>query len=99
MSIKERWKARSPKIFRRIYKWASGVAAVAVAVQTAMVGAGATIPHWWEVAFPYLVGLSAGMAAVAKLTREDGDNDNLRVNETPENVTHPAGRVNKSANL
>jgi hypothetical protein len=35
-----------------------------------MTAAAATPPEWWIKIYPYLVGAAAGMAAVAKLTRE-----------------------------
>lgn len=74
-TIKERWTAKSPKIFRRICNICVGISTVAVAIQTALVAAGAATPAWWTDVFPYLVGIPAGMAAVAKLTKEDKDNE------------------------
>lgn len=75
-SIKDRWQATSPLIFRRICNICVGISTVAVAVQTALVAAGANTPQWWTDLFPYLVGIPAGMAAVAKLTKEDKSNEN-----------------------
>ena len=74
-SIRDRWTAKSPKIFRRICNICVGISTVAVAIQTALVAAGAATPAWWTDVFPYLVGIPAGMAAVAKLTKEDKDNE------------------------
>jgi hypothetical protein len=63
-------------VFRRVIEVSAAVSGVAVAIQGAMMAAGALIPGWWETVFPYLVGIPAGMAAVAKFTREDaGDNN------------------------
>lgn len=51
------------------------ISTVAIAIQTALMAAGAVTPQWWTDIFPYLVGIPAGMAAVAKLTKEDNDNE------------------------
>lgn len=74
-SIKERWTAKSPVIFRRICNVCVGISTVAAAIQTALMASGATTPQWWTDIFPYLIGIPAGMAAVAKLTKEDKDNE------------------------
>ena len=66
-SIISRWRATTPKFFKNIVVLGSGVSIVAVAIHTA---AAATPPEWWIKIYPYLVGAAAGMAAVAKLTRE-----------------------------
>ncbi|WP_333615549.1 hypothetical protein [Bacteroides pyogenes] len=49
----------------------TSVSGIAIAVNTAMGAAGATIPSWWSNVFPYLVGVPAGMAAISKLAKED----------------------------
>lgn len=69
-NIVRRWKATTPKFFKRIVVVGSGISIVAVAIHTAMVAAGAMPPDWWVTVYPYLVGAAAGMAAVAKLTKE-----------------------------
>lgn len=74
-SLKSRWTAKSPLIFRRICQVSVGISTVAIAIQTALMAAGAVTPQWWTDIFPYLVGIPAGMAAVAKLTKEDNDNE------------------------
>ena len=69
-NIINRWRATTPKFFKNIVVVGSSVSIVAVAIHTAMMAAAATPPDWWVKIYPYLVGAAAGMAAVAKLTRE-----------------------------
>ena len=66
----QRWKSTTPKFFKNIVVLGSSISIVAVAIHTAMTVAAATPPEWWIKIYPYLVGEAAGMAAVAKLTRE-----------------------------
>ncbi|SFG38119.1 hypothetical protein [Prevotella sp. KH2C16] len=73
--VAARWRAKTPKFFGNIIKAGTGIATVAVAIQGTLAASGASVPGWWETAFPYLVGIPAGMAAVAKLTREDNKNE------------------------
>ncbi len=70
-TIKKRWRAETPRFFRRVVWTGASVSGVAIAVNTALGMAGAVAPVWWNDIFPYLVGVPAGMAAVAKLARED----------------------------
>ena len=74
--LRDRWKAKTPVIFSNIIRVAVGCSSIAVAIQTALVTAGVNIPEWWSSAFPYLVGMGAGMAAVAKLTQQYDHNGN-----------------------
>ena len=66
-----RWKATTPKFFKGIAVFATCVSVTAISINTALLGAGASAPSWWSDIFPYLVGIPAGMAAVAKLTKDD----------------------------
>lgn len=78
-TISGRWKAKSPKIFRRIYQIAFGTAFVAVTIHTALNETGADTPEWFSAIYPYLVSASAGMGAVAKLTQQyDKDGKPIR---------------------
>ena len=73
----ERWKANTPKFFRNIIYIAIIISTSAIGIQTTLTATGSVVPHWWEEAYPYLIGIGAGMSSVAKLTREYGDdNDN-----------------------
>ncbi len=71
--VKKRWKAETPKFFKKIVWSAASVSGVAIAVNAALSMAGATAPSWWIEIYPYLVGVPAGMAAVAKLTKENSE--------------------------
>lgn len=70
-TIKDRWNADSPILFKRITNIGCSVSAIAISVNLALSASGANEPHWWVNVFPYLVGIPAGMAAVAKLTRDN----------------------------
>jgi len=69
----ERWQANTPRFFKNIIYIAIIIATSAIGVQTTLVNTNSTIPHLWEEAYPYLIGIGAGASAVAKLTREYGD--------------------------
>ena len=75
-TIKDRWKAESPILFKRITSIGCTISAIAISVNLALAASGANEPQWWVNIFPYLVGIPAGMAAVAKLTKENGRQDN-----------------------
>ena len=75
----DRWKAKTPLLFSRIIKIAMALNTIAIAIQTALVAAGADVPEWWASVFPYFVGFGAGMAAVAKLTQQyDSDGNPIK---------------------
>ncbi len=65
----QRWKAKTPLLFKNIIKIGLGISGVAVAIHMALETAGAVEPEWWTMIYPYLVGFPAGMAAVAKFTQ------------------------------
>lgn len=69
--LNQRWKAETPQFFKRIVSVGLSISAVAMAIHFATIGAGATEPEWWGIVYPYVVGIPAGMAAAAKLTKED----------------------------
>lgn len=70
-TIKDRWTAATPKFFKKVIWIGTSISGVAIAINTALGLAGAMAPVWWCNVYPYLVGVPAGMAAVAKLARED----------------------------
>ena len=78
--IKERWGKKMPKFFKKIFGVAASIGGIALAINTAMVSGGATPPEWWNDVFPYLLGISGGMAFVSKFTvaggmeKEDSNN-------------------------
>lgn len=67
--IKQRWQATMPRFFKWVMGIGTGVAAVALAIQMALNSSGAITPGWWEIIYPYLIGIGAGMTATAKLTQ------------------------------
>ena len=68
--IVDRWRAKTPKIFKRIIQVALAISGMAIAINAAMATANATAPAWWDIVYPYVVGVPAGMASVAKLTQK-----------------------------
>lgn len=80
--LRDRWRAKTPFIFSRIIKIAIAISTIAIAIQTALVTAGAEIPEWWSSVFPYFVGAGAGMAAVAKLTQQyDNEGNPVKISK------------------
>ena len=69
--IKERWQTESPAIFKFITNLCLAISGMAIAIHVAVTTAGATEPNWWNIIYPYLVGIPAGMAFVAKMTKDD----------------------------
>lgn len=68
--IKERWQAKMPKFFKWVLGIALSISSVALAINTALISGNAVIPEWWNTIYPYCIGMGAGMAAVAKLTKK-----------------------------
>ena len=71
-TIKSRWLSKSPKFFRGIIKIGCSISAIAISINIALSTSGAIEPSWWINIYPYLVGIPAGMAATAKLTKDYG---------------------------
>lgn len=69
-TIKQRWSAKIPIFFRWVMGISSSVAAIALAINVALNSSGAVTPAWWQLVYPYLIGIGAGMTACAKLTQE-----------------------------
>lgn len=85
-TLRDRWTAKTPRIFSWIIRFAVGVSTTAVAIQTAINTVGAEAPEWWTVSLPYLVGAGAGAATVAKLTQKyDKNNRPIRKTKTKKN--------------
>lgn len=85
-SIISRWKAKTPLIFKRIIQVCLSISGIAISIHGALAAAGAEEPAWFTFVYPYLVGVPAGMASVAKITQTydhngnpvyEDDNDNL----------------------
>ena len=71
--IASRWEATTPLFFKCIVRLGLAVSGTAVAIHVALVSGGAVEPAWWTDIYPYLIGVPAGMAAVAKMTRVDAN--------------------------
>ncbi len=71
-TIQLRWRNAMPKFFRIIFWVCSLVSGTALAVNTAIMAAGGTPHDWWTDIYPYLIGIPAGMAFVAKFTQTYG---------------------------
>ena len=69
-TVLSRWRATTPLFFKRIVCAGSVISGVALAIHVALMAGGAAEPQWWQDVYPYLIGVAAGMAAVAKLTKE-----------------------------
>ena len=66
----DRWRAETPLIYKRVQASAASLSAIAIAVNTACVSAGAALPEWWVKMFPYLVGIGAAITAIAQFTKK-----------------------------
>jgi len=82
-TIRARWTTAMPKFFSVICWVGTLVSGTALAANTAITAGGGTPHEWWTDIYPYLLGIPAGAAFVAKFTRtyNGNDNDNLNVNE------------------
>ena len=69
-TLRERWQNRMPKFFRWMFGAGMTLSGTAIAVQEALVHYDITPDEWWLVAYKYLIGIGAGMAAASKFTQE-----------------------------
>lgn len=69
---KARWKARTPKVFKRVQWVCAFISTVALGINTACMFAGAIMPEWWVVVYPYIIGASAALLAGYQFTRSYG---------------------------
>ena len=68
-TIRQRWQNTMPKFFACICWVCALISGTALAVHTAIT-AGGGVPHeWWNDIYPYLLGIPAGAAFVAKFTQ------------------------------
>lgn len=66
---KARWKAQTPRVFRKVQWVCAFVSTVALGINSACMMAGAVMPDWWIAAYPYLIGASAALLAGYQFTR------------------------------
>lgn len=68
-TIHDRWRNAMPKFFSRICWVCALISGTALAANTAVQAGGGTTHEWWNELYPYLLGVPAGMAFVAKFTQ------------------------------
>jgi hypothetical protein len=68
--LKQRWKNAMPRFFRNICWIGALISGTALAVNTAITAGGAAPHEWWTEIYPYLLGVPAGAAFVAKFTQQ-----------------------------
>ena len=75
-TLRSRWLNAMPKFFSRICWVCTLVSGTALAANTAITAGGGTTHEWWDNIYPYLLGIPAGMAFVAKFTQSYDQNGN-----------------------
>ncbi len=68
-TLRTRWENAMPRFFRRVCWICALISGTALAVNTAIVAGGGTTHEWWNDIYPYLLGVPAGAAFVAKFTQ------------------------------
>ena len=77
--LRNRWRNRMPKFFKRLFKISTAVCGTATAATAAINAAGLQPHEWWLDLAPYIIGTSAGIAFASKLTQtydKDGNPTN-----------------------
>ena len=72
LTIRQRWSNTMPKFFKVILCVSALVSGTALAVNTAIIAGGGVTHEWWNELYPYLLGIPAGAAFVAKFTQTYG---------------------------
>lgn len=71
--LKNRWKAETPTLYKKLRNVMTALAAMALAAQTAVTAAGIEIGTTWTKIFAYTIGISAAVAALSQLTKSKDD--------------------------
>ena len=71
-TIRKRWTNTMPKFFKVILCICAIISGTALAVNTAIIAGGGVTHEWWNDIYPYLLGIPAGAAFVAKFTQTYG---------------------------
>lgn len=72
-TLKERWKAKTPKFWKRVQRWAIISGAIAGVILAAPI----SLPAGVVTAATYLVTVSATVATTSQLTVEDKEDQNV----------------------
>ena len=84
-TIHDRWRNAMPKFFSRICWVCALISGTALAANTAVQAGGGTTHEWWNELYPYLLGVPAGMAFVAKFTQNyDKNGEPIRKGMEPQ---------------
>ena len=86
--LKQRWTNTMPKFFKVVLCICALISGTALAVNTAIVAGGGVTHEWWNEIYPYLLGIPAGAAFVAKFTQtygKDGEPVKKRKKKEPGN--------------
>ena len=67
--LRQRWSNAMPKFFKKVCWLSALVGGTALAVNTAIMSGGGSTHEWWQDIYPYLIGIPAGAAFVAKFTQ------------------------------
>ena len=67
--LRQRWSNAMPKFFKKVCWLSALVGGTALAVNTAITSGGGSTHEWWNDIYPYLIGVPAGAAFVAKFTQ------------------------------
>lgn len=82
--LRTRWQNAMPRFFRRVCWICALISGTALAVNTAIVAGGGTTHEWWNDIYPYLLGVPAGAAFVAKFTQNYDRDGNPLAKPLPE---------------
>ena len=70
---KARWKARTPKVFKRVQRVCAFIATVALGINSFCAMGNAIMPEWWVTVYPYLLGACAALWAGYQFTQQYGN--------------------------
>lgn len=74
--IKDRWRSTTPLFFKNVIRISLTISGTAMGIHEAIGLGGGMEPAWWVDIYPYMIGIPAGMATLAKLTKEAKEDNN-----------------------
>lgn len=69
-----RFRAQTPKVFRKVQYIAGAISAVMIAVSAEFANNGTALPSWWSESIPYVIGFSTGLIALSQFTQSYDSN-------------------------